>query len=130
VAKFSFQVQGVAELNAKLRALGENIPEEAGAELYRQAEDVMGDSKQNYVPVDTGTLKSSGYVELPERDGDQLRVEMGYGGAAAPYAIYVHERLDVRHPVGQAKFLELPLLAAVETIFTAIADAVRRGIRK
>lgn len=34
------------------------------------------------------------------------QVKVGY---SAPYAVPVHERLDVPHPVGQAKFLEQPL---------------------
>lgn len=33
-------------------------------------------------------------------------VRIGY---SAPYAVPVHERLDVYHPTGQAKFLEQPL---------------------
>jgi hypothetical protein len=30
-------------------------------------------------------------------------------GYSAPYAVYVHERLDLKHPNGQAKFLETPI---------------------
>lgn len=39
--------------------------------------------------------------------GDGMsQVRVGY---SASYAVPVHERLDVHHPVGQAKFLEQPL---------------------
>lgn len=33
----------------------------------------------------------------------------GVVGYTANYAVYVHENLQVRHPTGQAKFLEQPL---------------------
>jgi hypothetical protein len=33
-------------------------------------------------------------------------VVVGFGGPAAPYALVVHERTDLNHPEGEAKFLE------------------------
>src|SRR5262249_51644597 len=39
------------------------------------------------------------------RGEDDVSVSVGY---TQWYAIFVHERLDLRHPVGQAKFLEQP----------------------
>lgn len=57
-------------------------------------------------PVDKGALKSSGYVHPPQYRGREITVEMGFGGPAAPYAVYVHEDLDAWHkPPGQARFL-------------------------
>jgi hypothetical protein len=47
---------------------------------------------QHMVPVETGTLKSSGQVGEPERlGGVWIRVQMGYGDAASKYALAVHE---------------------------------------
>ncbi len=62
---------------------------------------------QELVPVDTGALKSSGYLEVVKRRG-QYAGEVGYGrGGNPPYAVLVHEDLDVPHvPPTQAKFLE------------------------
>lgn len=51
----------------------------------------------NRTPEDTGELKASSYVE---KDGD--KVKFGYDDEKA---IYVHERTDQRHEVGEAKFL-------------------------
>lgn len=53
-----------------------------------------------------GTLRASGYVARPQRDGKKISVTMGYGGAAEAYAVVQHERLDYRHTTGQAKYLE------------------------
>ena len=55
------------------------------------------DRAQTKVPVDTGFLKSTGYVKQLS-DG----FEVGYD---ADYAIYVHE-MPYKHEVGQSKFLE------------------------
>lgn len=62
---------------------------------------------QEYVPVDTGKLKGSGYLEVTEFRG-KPRVEMGYAKGGDPfYAVRVHEDLEFRHdPPTQAKFLE------------------------
>ncbi len=65
------------------------------------------DESQRLVPVDTRTLKRSGFVEV--RSGKtQHTVVIGYGRYGRPhYAAMVHERMDFRHaPPTQAKFLE------------------------
>ncbi len=62
-----------------------------GRALYREAERIMADSKQHHVPVDLGTLKGSGHVQLPVVSGTRVVVTMGYGGAASGYAVYLHE---------------------------------------
>jgi len=65
------------------------------------------DKSQELVPVDTGDLKASGFIETrPTSAG--VGVFVGYGRFGRPfYAGFVHERLDLRHAAGkQAKFLE------------------------
>lgn len=60
---------------------------------------------QMLVPVDTGALRNSAYTRHVGR-GFDITVWVGY---TVEYAVYVHERLDVHHPIGQAKFLEEPM---------------------
>jgi hypothetical protein len=61
----------------------------------------------DYVPVDTGALKTSGNVIRPAETKSGVEGGVGYGGAASKYAVYVHENLNANHPNGgQAKFLE------------------------
>jgi hypothetical protein len=45
----------------------------------------------------------------------------------APYAIYVHERLDLHHKTGQAKFLEAPARTKAQEMAAAAALAWRAG---
>lgn len=56
-------------------------------------------------PVDTGTLRSTGVV-LYKIKAASIVATVVFGGPAAPYALAVHERLDIHHTTGQAKFLE------------------------
>lgn len=65
------------------------------------------DRSQELVPVKTGVLKSSGYIAT-RPSGKGAIGEVGYGkGNVPPYAVFVHEDLDVQHtPPTQAKYLE------------------------
>ena len=87
----------------------------------------MTESKKQ-CPVDVGTLRSTGHVQGPETSGGHVVVTLGYGGPAAPYAIVQHERLDFHHTVGKAKFLEVPMLEAVNGMEARLGAAIKKGI--
>ncbi len=99
----------------KLRALADRYPDIIGNALFVLGEKIMNTSKREFVPVDLGTLRSSGHVEPPTRGkGREISVALVYGGPAAPYAIVQHEG-DFQHKVGSRKYLERPLMDAVGT---------------
>lgn len=113
----------------------DNAPQVAGRALYEEA-NVIFNKSQKLVPVVTGALAGSGRVTVPSVNASGVEVEIGYGGAAAPYAIYVHERLDLNHKYAgaknaqaQAKFLEQPVLEAAPDIGDRLADRVERLLR-
>lgn len=126
-------IQGTPALLAALRRHdGAAARRAASGALLEVAETrIMGPSKR-LVPVDTGALRSSGHVQPPVEAGPVVTVTLGYGGPAGAtvkgayvgYAIYVHENLTARHPVGQAKYLEQPLLEALPDLPAAIAAAL------
>ena len=149
-------VLGLNAVIAKFKQLEQNLPAAVAAGLYEAASNIM-DKSLSLVPVDTGALRSTGHVELPKIDGGHVSVEMGYGGPAgrngqavgagrapirkdgtpgkprtAPssvgYATHVHERTDVNHPVGQAKFLEVPLVEGLPNVVTTVAAVLNREI--
>lgn len=62
---------------------------------------------KTYVPVDTGALKKSGFLEKV-RNPTAPGVQIGYGRYGRPhYAAVVHENLNVKHkPPTRAKFLQ------------------------
>jgi hypothetical protein len=118
-------ITGTEALSAALMQTGPRFQQAAASGLFVEAEAIMADSKEHYVPVDTGTLKNSGHVQLPEIDGTTVTVQMGYGGAAEAYAVVQHERLEFNHPVGGPKYLERPLLAAASGLVSRLAEFIR-----
>lgn len=118
------KLTGVPELTKALAACGRNAVKAAEKALYQEGEEIMADSKAHYVPVDTGSLRASGHVERPTTRGTMVQVELAYGGPAADYALFVHERLGVHHPVGGPKYLERPMLAAEKTFSQRLAKRI------
>jgi hypothetical protein len=125
---FTFRFLGADTLQRRIASLSPEILRQVEAALLEQAEAVMADSKEHYVPVDVAALKNSGHVQPPVSTGNELSITLGYGGAARAYAIVQHERMDFRHTVGGPKYLERPLLAAAARIRAALHAAVRKAI--
>lgn len=118
---------GGEDLLDMMVAGGKNITMFAGQMLYRYANDVVFYRSQQLVPVDTGALRSSGHVTKPVVSGGRVMVKVGYGGSAAPYALYVHEDPDARHALPtQFKFLEKPM---VET-YAAFSNEFARELKQ
>lgn len=123
-----------SEFERELRRAGEKVGAAASAALYREAVSIMADSVP-LVPWDTGTLRGSQTVSRPQREGDDIVVEFGYGGAASAYAEVQHEREDFRHPRGgQAHYLSEPTYLHGAGLDSRMAGHVRwflsrQGIR-
>lgn len=101
----------IGTVRTNLDRIAAEAHQKAAAALYEVGNEVMAQSKR-LVPVDTGALKGSGYVDQPRVELGRVSVELGYGGPASAYAVRQHEDLSLRHPDGgQAKFLEQPLSA-------------------
>lgn len=120
-------IVGGDKLRAALQKLAAAGPQILAGALYREAEAIMTEAKQR-TPVKTGNLRASGQVHAPEITGTGVTVTLGFGNAAVGYAVYVHENLTARHPVGEAKFLERPLLAAAEGMDARLATAISGAI--
>jgi len=108
MAKASFKLVGTNEMVARIHAVAKDVERAVDRAVYKFGNTEMREMKR-LVPVDTGTLKNSGYVEKPKRMGSRVMLELGFGGAAEAYAMYVHEDLDAYHENGQAKYVEMPL---------------------
>jgi hypothetical protein len=63
----------------------------AGAGLYESAQRMATDARENHVPVNDGTLRSSIDVTFPRYSSTRVEVELYAGGPAAKYALFVHE---------------------------------------
>lgn len=120
---------GDRELARKLRSLGARILPAVAAILNQEHEQIMAVAKER-TPVEFGNLKNSGFVAPPELRGSVVVSEGGFGGPAVNYAIPVHERLDVNHTVGQAKFYESAMLEAANGMETRLGAALRAEINR
>jgi len=100
---------GAKEFEANLRKLAKDSRRSLAKALRKFADTEMKEMKRQ-TPVEFGTLRDSGTVDDPEWVNDSTLVcELGFGGAAEGYAIYVHEDLTAFHSIGNAKFVERPL---------------------
>ncbi len=123
-------IVGDANLRTVLRRAGSAGLLAIRGALFREAEQIMAKSKR-IVPVDTGNLRDSGHVEQPVMGPGSVSVTLAYGGPAAPYAVHVHERLDLRHNPGQfAKYLEFPFLEAVRGMEGRLAAEIGREVER
>jgi hypothetical protein len=103
----------------------------AARALRSEAQEAFAVS-QDEVPVDTGALKASGRVRPDSgvyNRGNEVYVELTYGGTAVDYGVYVHENLEANHPHGKAKYLEDPMTRQVNGISGRIADKVERATK-
>lgn len=114
-------LKGAKEMTSFIRKVAAKFPDKVEAALYQEAQVDMTESKRRCpvaIPAwyiaegygkyrgNPGTLRGSGRVSEPVRTWRKISVTLSYGGAAIQYAVFVHEILTNRHPVGQAKYLE------------------------
>lgn len=131
-------VKGGDKVKKGLTSLLRDLEKQQLQAIKVEAELIMTDSKQNYVPVDKGTLRQSGVVGDPVRNGDEISISMGYGGAAASYALSLHEHpsesspptwegkaLTFTKPGTGPKYLEQPLMKAVDGMAERLASRIK-----
>jgi hypothetical protein len=134
----SLEWKNLPKFRKALEKYGHGATLAAAGALYREAQRIITTSKAGFVPVDSGALRSSGFVEPPQITGHQISVTMGFGGSAGRgnqgetndrdvgYALVVHE-VQVFHPVGQSHYLSVPLRAALVDMDDRLAADIRRG---
>ena len=106
-----------------LKALAVGLTDEANAAFYQS---------QKEVPVKFGVLKGSGNVIPPSIIGDEVLVEVVYGGNAKKYAKIQHDSPDFKHPRGgKAFYLRDPVearRAGFERRLGVKIEAMLRGL--
>lgn len=104
-----------------LEAALQKVIDGARKGIEEAAEDVLNRSN-DLIPTASGELRDSGTVTKESDDG----VAISYGNnGSAPYAVAQHERTELRHDDGQAKFLETAFLGGQERTAGIIGDAIR-----
>lgn len=114
------------------------IPLVLAEAVHEDVTDTLKISQEEYVPIATGFLKDSAFVDDPYmQDGTDPIIIFGY---RAPYAAAVHEippppdlsvgGRSARHPHGQWKYLEVPVLERSTGALERIGDRVTRGMQQ
>lgn len=128
--KITAKFEGFGELQAQLKREEAKYLKGTKRATKMEANKIMDDSVQE-VPKDTHNLADSAFVEQ-DSNGN---VTFGYGAPghvngknqmdSTEYMVAVHERLDVHHPNGKAKFLEDPVNRHVESLEASLISRVR-----
>lgn len=111
------RVTGLASTLRKMAQAEDAVRRSLAQALYEEGQRVDADGVRR-VPVDTGRLRSTHYVAPPVDDVGTITVEIGYG---TDYAVPVHERTDVHHPVGEAGYLRKAMDAAARGFSSRVA---------
>jgi len=112
------KISGDREVATRLRRL--KVSRAAAVALNEIAETTMTDAKAR-TPVEFGVLKASGKVSDHATVRD-LTARLTYG---TEYAVFVHERTELRHRVGEAKFLERAVNKTAGTLARDVTVKVR-----
>lgn len=100
--KVSFELEGAEEMKANLQKQSRAYQLAVAASLYEEGLGIDALAIRK-VPVDFGRLRSTAYCAPPIIEDAEISVTVGFG---TEYAVYVHERTELRHTTGEAKFLE------------------------
>ena len=120
------KVEGVAELLANFKKVDKKLGRRVRRGLIRAGLHLQSES-QKIVPVDTGNLKASADTRASGY-GWHTEVLVLY---TAAYAVYVHERTELRHAEGKfAKFLERPAREGRNELLRIIAEDMRGVFRE
>lgn len=98
VREVSFEVVGNKAMKDRMRRIARDQKVRIERALRTEAELIMTESKQKFVPVDDNFLRSSGHVQPAKTEGRETSVVMAYGGVSAPYALAVHEHPSRHSP--------------------------------
>jgi hypothetical protein len=126
--KLRWRMKAPGEIQRTLREVARRYADAFAAALYQEglALDALANSN-DYIPVDTGRLRATHYVAPPVITGKRIRVEVGYG---VEYAIYVHERRELRHPVGRAQWLLAAFAVRASGFFGRLAARTLQNAKK
>lgn len=94
---------------------------EAGGDGIGKAAEHLLETSRQVVPLEEGTLERSG---VAAHEGTKAVVAYD-----TVYAVYQHERLDLRHDNGRtAKYLETPAHEQADAMVELVAAEIRRAL--
>jgi len=132
MAKY-LEIMGIQQVNAKMKIIAKQYGKKFNKAVEEFADELKPDIEEE-TPKDTGAMVGT---LRRGKDGNDIYLAMGGKETEVKgsikktqnYTIRQHEDLTLNHPVGQAKFMERPFLAALPTMPEKIAAKIRaKGI--
>lgn len=115
---------------ANLEGLSRGVVDATNAAVYQVGHELLNKAIP-LTPMDTGDLRDSGFVGWSKKGGQgEVEVTVGFGGAAAPYALFVHEMTGATFQEAGtgAKYLERPYNEMRGKIARLVAEKVARSL--
>lgn len=139
----TINIKGLAATKKKAAASKAATHSAAAQALRLEGEEIMARAKDEFVPVNLGNLRASGHVADVEIEPDgSMAVRLAFGGAAAPYALAVHEHpsphsppswqgtvVEFSPPGRGPKYLERPMVEAQAGMAQRIGERMRRATK-
>ncbi len=126
--KASLDFEGMDTITAFIHNVSPRVTQYLYDELVEVGDEAFAES-QMQVPVRTGALKGSGHITDPIMEPGNIALQIGYGGPAAGYALFVHENLAAHHsPPTKAKYLEDPVNAAIQSLPSRMAGRLEAAM--
>lgn len=115
------EIHGIEKLKRRFEKLGRSVPAAVEKALIEEAAEIIGEA-QKTVPVLTGELRTSAYIDRVKRNQHRSDVRAGY---LANYASIVHEA-----PGGRGYHWLLKAATRVRRGFKAkVLSAIRYAVR-
>lgn len=131
MAKAEVKFEGLDSLKRTFADAPRLTHQEASQVMMLVVQRVSRESSR-LVPVKTGTLKGSKREQITNRP-QEVEGTITYGGAAAPYAAIVHERMSdqIKYttPGTGPKYLEIPTMQMAEELPQRVAFYQRRVLK-
>lgn len=120
----TMKVRGGKQVLRNLEKYARKYPEATAEAVHEEALLLEAESIKE-APVDTGRMRASSFTKPPQ-DKNNPVATVGYG---TKYAIYVHEREELNHTTGKAKFLIDPFRRLMRDYGNRLARRIKRRVR-
>jgi len=133
-------ILGVSDVLKSVQDKTDKVNAEIQKKLTSAAGELIARSTR-LTPIETGELRARTFIDKPQLEDGAWLVNCGYEknsmaypktgeGTGNEYAVYVHERMDLKHKVGQAKFLETAFKDFEDEMLEYLRPAAEEGFEE
>jgi len=120
----TIEVKGIAKALARFKEVQSRIRTQVLTQMDDEVNAIMARSMQ-LTPVKRGWLRASHRRANLQAGRSFIKMGIEVGDDRVDYAIYVHERTDLYHKHGQAKFLEKAVDDRIRGLERRVGQAAR-----